>query len=457
MTLEGAPNFLAYLALAGYPLLGILLFALMPAARACAIVLVGGVMFLPPVVTFDAPLIPALGKSAITSLTALLGAAIFARRALATARPGRGYDLFVVALIVAGFFTTQTNGDPLRYGPVTLPGQTLRDFISDIVSQLLLWWVPFFLGRALLRRERDVRDVLVVLAVAGLVYSLFIWIEIRMSPQLNRWIYGFHQSEFLQTMRFGGFRPKVFMRHGLNVALFIVMSLLSATVLARSRERIRGISAWWIVLYLMVVLVVCKSAGALVYASLSGVAVFYMSAQGQARAAAVVAAVVFAYPLMRSAGWIPVEELVDMFERAFGVDRAGSLAFRFRNEELILVRALRRMWFGWGGYARPFMHDPDSGKLVSTMDGWWVITVGERGLAGFAAMFGLLLLPVWRLRHHLAGIVSPKTRLQAATMGVMAALYVFDFIPNSSIDPYLTFLAGTVAGFGRPLEGTPNV
>jgi len=51
-------------------------------------------------------------------------------------------------------------------------------------------------------------------------YTFFLFIELTASPQLNRWIYGYHQSQFIMAMRAGGYRPMVFMRHGLNVAFF---------------------------------------------------------------------------------------------------------------------------------------------------------------------------------------------------------------------------------------------
>ena len=45
-------------------------------------------------------------------------------------------------------------------------------------------------------------------------------VEVRLSPQINTWIYGFFQHDFIQMMRYGGFRPIVFLPHGLWVAFF---------------------------------------------------------------------------------------------------------------------------------------------------------------------------------------------------------------------------------------------
>jgi hypothetical protein len=44
-----------------------------------------------------------------------------------------------------------------------------------------------------------------------------------MNPQSQTVNYGFHQHSFGQTMRFGGWHPCGFMKHGLQVALWMGM------------------------------------------------------------------------------------------------------------------------------------------------------------------------------------------------------------------------------------------
>ena len=83
-----------------------------------------------------------------------------------------------------------------------------------------------------------VQGPLLVLAGAGLIYSLFILFELRMSPNLHRWIYGFGQHGFSQHIRWGGYRPMVFMAAGLAVALFITNALMAAGALTRLRRPI---------------------------------------------------------------------------------------------------------------------------------------------------------------------------------------------------------------------------
>jgi hypothetical protein len=110
------------------------------------------------------------------------------------------------------------------------------------------------------------------LVVAGLFYSLPVLIEVRLSPQLANWIYGFVQGAFTNEVRYGGFRPVVFMKNGLTVAFFMMTTFLAAMAMWRVNARIKSFPAAGISGYLGVVLILCKSAGALAYAITSAVA-----------------------------------------------------------------------------------------------------------------------------------------------------------------------------------------
>ena len=45
----------------------------------------------------------------------------------------------------------------------------------------------------------DSEEILRVLIIAGLVYSVPMLFEIRLSPQLHNWIYGYYPSQFVQA------------------------------------------------------------------------------------------------------------------------------------------------------------------------------------------------------------------------------------------------------------------
>ena len=71
-------------------------------------------------------------------------------------------------------------------------------------------------------------------------------------------------------------------------------------------------------------------------------------------------------------------------------DRARSLEFRFINEDRLLGRASERPLAGWGRFGRNRVYDEEGGYDVSVTDGRWIIVLGQFGILGFIAEFGLL-------------------------------------------------------------------
>jgi hypothetical protein len=213
-----------------------------------------------------------------------------------------------------------------------------------------------------------------------------------------------------------------------------------------------GINAWVVMLLLLGFVILCRSAGAITYTIVFLPLVLYASARAQTRVAAVLAMLMFAYPVCRSAGLVPIDAINNFVLSVFGGDRAQSLAYRLKYEGLVMERALKRILFGWGGYARPFPHDPDTGKDFFAIDGLWVIVIGSRGVVGFTAIFGMLVLPIWRARHTLVRIPEPRDRVLVGSLALMGVIFVTDLIPNASVDPYLTFLIGVLAGTERGFD-----
>jgi hypothetical protein len=450
------PNALAYIALIICPVVSFAIVAMFRAPIAVPLIILGGQMFLPPVLTFDAPLVPPLGKDIIPPLSALLACAVLRPRSLTRAKPGRSYDWFLTLQCLAYYGTYITNREAIWFGPRMFPGHTFHDVLSGAVSTYIYWWPPFFLGRALYKTSKDLRSLFVMVAGAGIVYTPFLAIEMKMSPQLNLWVYGFHQSDFIQTIRGGGYRPKVFMRHGLNVGFFMCFTLLAAGALVKIKKRVLGFKPRLAMIYLLVFLILCRSAGALTYAVAFLPLILFAKVKTQTRWTRIVVLLVFSYPLCRAMGLVPVEKINDFFLSMFGQDRAGSLGYRLEQEGKVMERALTRWVFGWGAYGRMWPHDPVTGGDLFAVDGLWAIQMGVRGVAGYVTLFGMLLLPAWRARNMMARIASPQDRILVAALGIMTVVYVADMIPNSSIDPYLTFLVGVLTGLERGLEPLPD-
>lgn len=445
------PNLFAYVALILWMPLSIAVFATRPAPRAAFGLLIGAVLLLPQKVAFDPPLVPALDKLSIASFWVLLGSLFWAPKTLAAAKPGRGVDLLFVLLVIGNVLTVLANPDKIVVGPVEMPGLTLHDAVSDTLRDLFLIGIPFFIGRAYFRSSVQLDFLFKGLAVAGLLYSIPILAEVRLAPQLHIWIYGFFQHDWQQMKRWGGFRPIVFMTHGLSLAMFVFITTAATAHIARIRQRLLPVPSVVLALYMFVVLVLCHSTGALIYGLILLPIVWIFSARNQARTAIVLALIVMTFPMTRLTDTFPTKALVE-WAGDINEERAASLEFRFHNEDQLLVRAFERPLFGWGGYGRIRIRDPKTGKDLSVTDGEWIIEVGERGIVGFFAIFGLMLLPVFKAARRLKYVPSRRDQLGLATLALLVAVSAIEWLPNGRYNYIPFLLAGALHGLATGLS-----
>ena len=147
----------------------------------------------------------------------------------------------------------------------------------------------------------------------------------------------------------------------------------------------------------------------------------------------------------------PLDAIVD-FARDLSPDRAWSLQFRIENEELLLTRAEERPWFGWGGYARNFVHDPVTGEMLNIADGAWVIQIGTYGWLGYLAEFGLLCLPLWLLGREAVAQPSQAFSAPVAALALIFAFNMLDLLPNGTLVPVSWLIAGALLGHAEALR-----
>src|SRR5439155_21163091 len=97
--------------------------------------------------------------------------------------------------------------------------------------------------------------------IGGLVYVPLCWFEVRMSPQLHVWVYGVRHHAFVQQMRDGGYRPMVFMQHGLMVAMWMAMTSLIGCWLwkAKTIRQIGDVPMYVLVPAMLLTVYLCKS------------------------------------------------------------------------------------------------------------------------------------------------------------------------------------------------------
>ncbi|HET6333131.1 MAG TPA: hypothetical protein VFG30_07955 [Polyangiales bacterium] len=411
-------------------------------ARAAAHSLVWGMMWLPEGAVFDLPALPPFSKYTFAAMGALLGTWWRQRSRVRAAKLGQGYDIVWIVMMLGQFGTWLTNTDPLHYGTwtsVDLPGFTLWDGISASSRVFFQVGLPFVLGRMLIRTERDLRDLFEVLVVGGLVYSLPILYELRMSPMLHENIYGFAaRTDWLQNLRAGGYRPTAFMGHGLVVGFFMFVCTIAAVSLHKAgKRRMLGMPMGVIVGYLFVLLLLCKAAAPFIYGVVGYVLIRYVSIKSQMRVIVTLGLIVALYPVARVFELFPTKQLLAVAS-TLGPERVQSLEFRFDNEDILLIKGSERLTFGWGGFGRERVYDAETGKDLVIQDGHWISVFGQMGLLGFACFFALLIWPLVQAGRSIRRIKSRQSRNLLAGLGYITAICAVNMLPNMQF-PNLQF------------------
>lgn len=416
--------------------------------RALIWTLLAGYLVLPPLTSINLPAIPDLDKASIPNLAAL-ALAWFVVGDRVGLDPRNGVGRILVALFVLSpFATVLTNSDPIRIESGDIQGLTLYDSVAAVANRIIVI-LPFFLARRYLATPESMRDILAALIVAGLAYSVPMLLETQVSPQLNIWVYGFFQHDFLQTVRAGGYRPVVFLQHGLWVAFFAMTCFVAAAVMFRCAPPEQRPKRALTMAYLAMLLWACKSLGPTLYGLALAPIVLLLGRRLQVLIAALLAVAVISYPLSRGLHLVPVDRLVQVATEVNPL-RGESLAFRVQNEEQLLAHAAQKPLFGWGGYDRNMLHDPVTGRVTTVADGWWIIILGIYGWMGYISEFGLLALPLLMLGRE--ALATRDISGCGAAVALLLAFNMVDLLPNATMIPFTWLMAGALLGYAQSLQ-----
>ena len=410
-----------------------------PPAKTAALLLLLPLMFLPEQVYFKLPGLPVFTKQRVAVLWLLICVLLFHRDRLRSLRLGKWVWLAIISLLFGGVLTVFLNSDPVTYGAYYTPPHVPYDAVHALIQKALGYVLPLMLGAAMFNGPKDLRVLFRLLVGAGLAYSLLQLVEIRLSPQLHIWVYGFFPHSFAQTMRGGGFRPVVFMQNGLEVAMFTVTALMAATALYKAKVPVLRLSAGWTVAYLAMILILSKSVAAFLYAIALVPVMLLFAPKTQFRVAMLMAAIVLLYPTARGTGVIPVDDIQEWAGSTYGEGKSASLMTRFVNEERLLERGNERYFFGWGWYGRAYARDPNSGRVIGIRDGDWIITMGDWGRFGFFSKYLLFLLPIFIAARRLKWVGRNSDRRLLAALSLIIGISAFDLLPNGNFN-YLVFV-----------------
>lgn len=435
------PNTFAYIVLLSWPIGTFYLLRRFGTGPGALIALLTSYMFLPAAFSVNIPGIPGLNKFSITIFTILFFILIRGER-LGLNYLDKRFKILLLLFIVSPFLTAITNSE--RY--LHLPGLTLYDGLTDSVNSFL-GFIPFLIGLTYFRKEKEQFRLFKYFAIASFIYAFFALFEIRMSPQLHTWTYGYFPHSWLQQSRAGGFRAVVFMGHGLLVAMFLAIGVAFWATLKQAKYKVFRYSTTSGLVIVFITLLLSKSLAALIYGVFAIITIKYFKAKRIYLVSALMALVFVTYPISSSMGLFPHTALIDVANE-ISQDRAASLDYRFRHERMLLAHANDKPLFGWGTWGRNRIYDSETGEDISVTDGNWIITLGSSGWVGFLSTFLFWFLPVWIVfrKNRQMYFDSHQAQVLLAGHTLIIALIMIDQLPNASFNPLYWCLAGSLLG-----------
>jgi hypothetical protein len=433
------PNLLAYGMILLWPLIAIILYKRFDTITATFWTIVGGYMFLPVGTAIDLPMVPAIGKDEISAIAAFIGCRFIKNERIALFGDSTLQKSLIFLLLIVPFINVFFNSAPMFNGLLWIKGLTAYDAASQVIAQYLNL-LPFVVAISIVKSSEDLKKIVRLLVIAGLIYSIPILVELRLSPQLHTWIYGFFPHNFAQQIRMGGFRAVVFMGHGLQVAIFCFVCVCAAAIQLKIGKQNKKVLNVYIFLYLVAILILQKSVGAIGMGLVVAGAILFLYRSQQILIVKVHVAIFFLYPTFSILNLIPYEAIVS-FISDFSVDRAESTNYRFTNEIELMQHAYKKLFIGWGGWGRNQFYN-------SVTDGYWIIIYGTYGAVYFYALFGLFIIGT--LKGISKTTIIKNDQIVYLGLSLIVACALFDQVQNASLNSsWLWFLSGLLSSSMR--------
>lgn len=434
------PNNIAYLVFLSWPLIVFFLLNRYKVGPGALLSLLGAYMFLPASFVLAIPG-PDLDKFLITIITIIIFI-VFRGYKFGFQYLDNRFKIILILLIISPFLTALTNQE--RY--LHLPGLTLYDGLSNSIVAFVEFF-PFLIGLVYFRDEEEHFRLFKYFAIAAFIYAFFALFEIRMSPQLHKWIYGYFPHSWIQQYRSGGFRAIVFMGHGLLVATFLAMGVAFWIAIYKAKLKVFKFSNIICLIVVFFTLLLSKSLAALIYGVFTLITIQFFKSKQIYFFSLILSLIFITYPISSATGLFPHDEIINLASK-ISEDRAGSLEYRFNHENNLLAHANEKKLFGWGTWGRNRIFDTETGEDISVTDGRWVISLGATGWVGFLSTYLFLFLPLWIVFRHNKSMRfnSSQDKILLSSHCLIIALLMIDQLPNSSFNPLYLCLAGSLLG-----------
>ncbi len=428
-------NIICLLALYGCIPMVLYLFSKYKPEHAAIIAFFGALMFL-PMAKLDIPLI-LYNKMTATAIGAILAIQVFDPEKLENLSL-QLTDIPMIMWIASGFFASVTNG------------LGAKDGLQESFNSFTIWGIPYLVGRIYFSNAEGIKLLCHAIFIGGLLYIPFVWFELKMSPQTHAIVYGYMQHSFAQVMRGDGYRPMVFMEHGIMLGTWMCMAALVGMWCTYTRvfaKKVRRIPTIWLVAILLVTAVACKSSGATGLCIMGISALVFTARLKLTIVIWLMLLIPSAYIGTRATGYWDGQNLCNTIADTFSADRAASLQFRFDNENILVEKALQRPLFGWGGWGRSRVYDDETGEDVSVTDGFWIIALGTRGYFGLFSITLAMILPMLLFVINCPAKLWGKPGFApTAVICIIPLLFMIDCMLNSMVNQAYIIFAGAATG-----------
>ena len=325
-------------------------------------------------------------------------------------------------------------------------GLGLYDGLSGAVQQGLIWGGPYLVGRVLFSTPVGMDTLARAIVLGAVFYVPLCLIEMRLSPQINVWVYGYRTNPFHTTNRLGGYRPQVFMTHGMVCGLFMMAAAVVA-IWMTARKRfglILGAPAWIVSGGLLVLSLLCRSIGAMGLGLVVGGALgLLVTTRWKIGFLAIVIAIPTYVGVRAFDLWYP-QQLIDVVSH-IDPNRARSLEGRLLPERELAERAMQKALFGWG-IGGGYRTTDDWGDHATAVDPLWIIAFGRHGVVGLAALYGMLLVPVWCAVRRVSADDLLGVGAGVAAIAAVVLMSAMDTLANGFPSPVYLAGVGALAG-----------
>lgn len=417
----------------------LLLFWKLPPARAAAISLVGGWLFLPTArfpddaagVDFPYWIMPAClpsdawtTKARVIGEALLLGVMAFDPRAWLRFRPS-WFDTPMLGWCLVPLASGLANG----VSPV--------ESASNMAYQTLSWGVPYLVGRLYFSDPAGMIILARAIVGGGLLYVPFCLVENVAGPIFYRELYGFHPYQKDGATRYLGFRPIVFLEHGNQLGAWMASASLAAAWLWRSGQ----LPGFWkmpgpfVVSLLATTSVLTQSAGAVILLASGLVALEVVWRTDRRWPILVALALPVAFLAARAANLVDAKAVAMSTGLGRGLAGASksldrqSLGWRLQVEQRSAKYALQKPWLGWSRW--DWWRGSASGERPW---GLFSVALGTYGVAGWLLLVLAISLPIAAfLNLGPPRFWTTPARASGAAMAGLLALNGLDAILNSNL------------------------